>query len=461
MLCISQDNYFVCHLFSAFRIINASHLTSAGALNCKGTMLLNTCKVSSQHIAGQDPSTKSVLSLVVSAPDFTPASQWMFGGNTMFWQSGAGFVTVNLQRTLSTTSGTGSQLALILNHKLQLVKEGFTEKQTVMILAWLSSRKRPFVIRNIQQWLQVLRNYGVKQPLDVMSNHLILLMARADTAHARSTAVVQWMSEHGLAQDAIAAVISQWPLILHTPLETAKAVAAWLGSELGWSDGMISDVLTRHPRLFGLSTVSNLCVKLSWFKSQGLSAAAVSRVFFNTPPLFYTTIARNEKQLAALQAMGLSKSQVSEMLRKLPHLLTRNIAGDNIQAKVRFLSEDMGRTIEELVTCSVFLTYSLINRIGPRWAFHSLYCKGQSFVLGSRLPVKDKHFADSLSSQTLDTECVSRGYDRLRLYNEFRAEWQQGEGIKWDVRKRQGTRKLSAKDGPESSVNTSSKEASP
>lgn len=43
-----------------------------------------------------------------------------------------------------------------------------------------------------------------------------------------------------------------------------------------------------------------------------------------------------------------------------------NFKSDNLQAKVRSLTQDMGRSVLELTTCSTFLGFSLLGRIAPR-----------------------------------------------------------------------------------------------
>lgn len=297
-------------------------------------------------------------------------------------------------------------------------------------------------------WLQLLHQHGVQHPSDVMSNHIIILKSRAETAQARSAAVVAWMRKLGLTEAEIVDIITQRPMVFNVPLETANAVSEWLQHELGWNGSMISNVLVRYPRLFGLSPFSNLSIKLAWFRSHSFSTVNISSALYSNPALFNNAIAHNECQIISLKAMGLSPEQVTKVFKRIPHLLMRDMEGNIIQAKIHFLTQVMHMQVEELAAFPAFLTYSLMKRIGPRWGFHSLHCKGQSFSLAYRLSLKDRQYAESLTSQSLDAQCKARCLTRLQLYEEFRSQWQQGEERRWNLGNK--PEKSQIKDGNES-----------
>lgn len=44
----------------------------------------------------------------------------------------------------------------------------------------------------------------------------------------------------------------------------------------------------------------------------------------------------------------------------------RRVGGPNKQAKVRHMTQIMGKQVANMVACPVFLTYSLFDRVGPR-----------------------------------------------------------------------------------------------
>lgn len=281
----------------------------------------------------------------------------------------------------------------------QLMQLGFTDKEATHVLSRYASRlkTRSFSIGNVHAWLQLLGANHVKHPHQVLCKHVIILSSKAATAEANADGVVTWFHSLGATNDMTAALLSKRPMLLIIPHKTAVAVTVWLHSQLGWSSSMILSTLMRQPALFNYS------------------------------------IAHNNSQVSALQGMGFSAAQVNQILRKKPELLIRDISSRVTQTKVRFLTEVMKKSVEELLTCPAFFTYSVMERIGPRWGFHSRYFAGQTFVLGSRLTVTNEIFAQSLVSPSLEAECAARVMPRPQVYAEFKLSWKQGEGKMWDV----------------------------
>ncbi|MEW5318934.1 MAG: hypothetical protein WDW38_010116 [Sanguina aurantia] len=88
----------------------------------------------------------------------------------------------------------------------------------------------------------------------------------------------------------------------------------------------------------------------------------------------------------------------------------------------------MGASILQTTSCPAFFTYSLLDRIRPRWAFHTLYCKGQPYNLNS-LKYTDEQFPVKLSEcPSLDEECKLHGMSRGEVYSEFLAQYKLPEG---------------------------------
>lgn len=321
-----------------------------------------------------------------------------------------------------------------LSHTLQLLQEGFTDKQAARITLYLSSRGRSYDIISVRRWLDILRRSHVKQPTDATAKCPIVLEHRADNLEIKAAAVVQWMSRRGLTDAELGEVLSQWPALLNITTSTLEAVTAWLRWKFNWTDASICRLLARCPQFFSRTT-ANLSSKLAWFIAEGCNNERMSIAVSHTPSLFNYTIARNQSQLATLQTKGLTRAEVTEMLIKRPQLMTQDMSSSITQAKFRFLDQVMRMDVQVLVKCPVFFFYSLFKRIGPRWSFHSLYCTGQHFNLSSNLAPKDEDWLHRLSSSFLDAKCVSHSMTRMQLYQEQTIEWQQGEGKKWKFEK--------------------------
>lgn len=311
---------------------------------------------------------------------------------------------------------------------------GFTDKQVARILSHYTRSNLQFNTGNLLLWLQLLVKHHVKLPMDVVSANPMILESRAENVSANAEAMSQWLSHNGISSTMIGKVFSKRPMLLSIPYTTFQATIAWLISELGWSTDMIVSAVNRTPQAFCFS-VANLELKKAWFLETGFGLKSTSKMFLKFPGLMNHATERNEKQFSALQACGLSTQQALELVKKQPQLIALDISGANQQAKVQFLTRVMGKQITEVMACPAFFTYSLFNRIGPRWAFHCIHAKGRIFKLSTGLTCNDEDFLGRRNSASNLAECKARGVTILQLYHEFIVEWQQGEGKQWNLRK--------------------------
>lgn len=137
---------------------------------------------------------------------------------------------------------------------------------------------------------------------------------------------------------------------------------------------MVFAVVAKYPQLFGLNPADTLAPKLAWFISQGYNNSTMSKMLFLHPRLLGYTIARNKRQLLGLQAMGFSQPDVFDMIKALPTLLMLDISSSTTQDKLKFLTEVMAKSVQELLKYPTFLGLSLVHRIVSRWAFFCLHC---------------------------------------------------------------------------------------
>lgn len=336
------------------------------------------------------------------------------------------------QYLLSTKAGPDS-VPDQLSHKSKLVELGFTEEEAARVISYHTSRKLHVNIQNVQAWLQLLHRHHVEFACQVVSKRPLILTSKAVTAAINAEGIMEWLSKLGVEPNVVPSLISEVPMLLTVRHATPAAVTEWLHTKLSWTSSTVIVALKRHPQLFGYSPHDNLDTKLAWFLSKGFSIESISKALATTPSLFNNKIEHNESQLSAMQGLGLSLPQVLKMVRQRPQLLRCGFSGLNVQTKVHFLTQVMNKSIQELLSCTPFLRYSLFNNIGPRWAFHSLYSQDQPFTLSSKLNCGEARYSRQLVSSTLDEDCISRGLTRLQVYQEFKAHWQLEEGKKWDV----------------------------
>lgn len=325
------------------------------------------------------PHTASIL---------TPLRPFQLGGRNLH----AGFLS---HRLLSTTADKHKQQrnrAVRAVQVLQLITLGFTEQQANRVLSFFVHRGVRLTLDNVQAWLQLLLQYHVDHPIEAVSRHPIILTSRATTAAANAGGVVEWFRSVGATPEMHAILLGKYPTLLTVPHGTASAVTTCLRSRMDWSDSTILNVLKSFPKVFAVAP-TNLNVRLEWLLLNGISIDTISKV---------------------------AKAQ--------PQLLLRDFSSSINSTKTHYFTTIMGRTLLE---CLPFVTYSLLNNIGPRSAFHSVYCKDQPFKLNHRLRCSEATFPKHLVSPSLKAECTSCSQTRAQLFGGFKTDWQQTEGKKW------------------------------
>lgn len=275
----------------------------------------------------------------------------------------------------------------------QLVDSGFTEDQAGAVVLYFANSNINLPLENVQPWLQLLPKLQVHHPHQLLSKKSILLASKASAAEVNATSLVELLQDLGATPEIIQTLISKKATLLTFPHATPSPISAWLRSNLSLSSSAILNVLFCCPELFSRSR-EDLDVTLAWLTSNGVS--------------------------------------IESIIQK-PEVLGCDVSSSATQGKARFLTQAMGKDASELLAFPHFFKCSL-SRVGPRWAFHNLYCNGQPFHLKPSLQVTDAQYVQRLDSTSLDAECSSRGKTRGQLYAEFRAKWSKVEGKKWDMR---------------------------
>ncbi|MEW5310762.1 MAG: hypothetical protein WDW38_002527 [Sanguina aurantia] len=172
-------------------------------------------------------------------------------------------------------------------------------------------------------------------------------------------------------------------------------------------------------------------------------------MIFHSTTILTCSIEHYEALLSALQAYGLSHSDVLDMVKKAPTLLCRDLDNETALDKIRFLTRVMGRSTQVLVLSPKLLLYDLFRRTGPRFSFFSTYCPGQEFVLSTHMDLADPAFAERLRSPDLDAARQLRAMTTLQLYLDHRSKWQLAEGACWlKARPKKGIKSKATKGSP-------------
>lgn len=324
-----------------------------------------------------------------------------------------------------------------------LLDEGFTGEEAAKIESRSIGMDSDNKIANVRLWMEMRVNPHVVQPTEVSAKQFIVMKNLAEmSADDDAASIVQWMLSLHLQPDEVAKIIARFPPHLNTLAANMLSVDAWLRTELDFNDGMISTALGKYPRFFTFR-LSSLALRVAWFRSKGFSQALIRRIFTTHYGLLATTVQHYDSQLLVLQALGLSEDQAVALVVKTPTVLSLELSCENQQAKLRFLTQVMGKSILELEMCSGFLTYSM-ERIATRWAFFNLHCSDQpQLKLGQLLQMADAKFTDGpalCSSLSLRHECNSGGLARLEVFHKFVSQWKEGEGRIWIKEKKEKQR---------------------
>lgn len=304
-----------------------------------------------------------------------------------------------------------------------LIQEGFSNSEATRFLR-LRSAGALLNQSHALSWLETLKELKVDNPTAAMASCPVILDTTPFTLQTNSVTMLAWMKSLGMSSDQIRAVVSKWPKLLATNSTSITATATWFKHSFDWETSNIVQALSKNPAMFSV-TPATLEKKVVWFKTVGLTQQKLSVVLSRLPALLTCSVHRNQAQLASLQAMGLSKLDVFKMVRLHPALFCYNLGGGIMQAKLRFLTHVMGRLPQEVVTFPCFFSYSLCQRIGPRWEFFTKYAPGSTFNLSSRLTPTDMVFAKQFPSPLLDAECALRKTNRLQIFQEYLAAWRE------------------------------------
>ncbi|KAL5161486.1 Transcription termination factor MTEF18, mitochondrial [Glycine soja] len=131
--------------------------------------------------------------------------------------------------------------------------------------------------------------------------------------------------------------------------------------------------------------------KLNFLHAIGFGENALT---MNVYAQMHGTSVELQKRFDCLLRLGIEFSKVCKMITIYPKILSQN--PQNLEQKVNFFCQEMGHSLEHLVTFPAFLCFDLENRIKPRYRFHMwIMEKGLSskkYSIASMVATSNKNF---------------------------------------------------------------------
>lgn len=131
--------------------------------------------------------------------------------------------------------------------------------------------------------------------------------------------------------------------------------------------------------------------KLNFLHAIGFGENALTMNIFS---YMHGTSDELQRRFDCLLHLGIEFSKVCKMITIHPKILSQN--PESLEQKINFLCQEMGHSLENLVTFPSFLCFDLENRIKPRHRFHSwIMEKGLSskrYSIASMVATSNRNF---------------------------------------------------------------------
>lgn len=189
----------------------------------------------------------------------------------------------------------------------------------------------------------------------------------------------------------------------------------------------IKKALNRHPKLLSMATIT-LDERVEYLKilmgerrlqhdiGSSLALLAYAPTWLDRNLVMPTSLGLDAKMMVKRYPLTLTHSEEAirtritffkesgldpiRIINAVPH-----VTGYNVQRKLRpiveFITEEMGRSLEEITHCPRCFSVSLTDRLSPRYKYLILHGRRNDYSLNSICSTTDDRFA-SLTGQTPD-----------------------------------------------------------
>ena len=245
--------------------------------------------------------------------------------------------------------------------------------------------------KKIAETVQFLLELGVKQQ-DVAK-----ILARFPpivgySIENKMIPIMQFLNGIGISGSQFGRILTRSPSIIGCSIEEKlKPTVEYLNKVLGIPLQEFSAIVSRHPQILGLSVRDNLQRTVMYYESMGLTKEDIALLVRKQPAVLSYSVENNLKlKVKFLNGCGFTDEQLAIMIKRCPGVLSASIT-TNLIRKIEYLQMVMEGELEELVEFPHYVTYSLNQRIKPR--FTLLQEQGLRPKLSAWLPPNDEVFA--------------------------------------------------------------------
>lgn len=245
--------------------------------------------------------------------------------------------------------------------------------------------------KKIAETVQFLLEVGVKQ------EDLAKILARFPpivgySIENKMIPVMEFLNGIGISGTQFGRILTRSPSIIGCSIdEKLKPTVEYLNKVLGIPLQEFSAIVCRHPQILGLSVKDNLQRTVTYYESLGLSKDDVALLVRKQPAILSYSVENNLKpKIEFLKGCGFTDEQLALMIKRCPGVLSASITKNLVQ-KIEYLQTVMEGQLEDLVDFPHYVTYSLGQRIQPRFAL--LQEQGLRPKMSTWLPPNEDVFA--------------------------------------------------------------------
>ncbi|XP_004488332.1 transcription termination factor MTEF1, chloroplastic [Cicer arietinum] len=178
--------------------------------------------------------------------------------------------------------------------------------------------------------------------------------------------IISFLLSKGIQHKDLPRIFGMCPKILTSGIKNdLEPVFDFLMQDLKVPDHSFRKVIKKCPRLLTSSVIDQLKPALFYLKRLGLRD--LEALAYQDCVLLVSNVERTLiPKLKHLESIGFSKEETRCMVLRCPALLTFSIE-NNFQPKFEYFSLEMRRKLEELKEFPQYFSFSLENRIKPRY----------------------------------------------------------------------------------------------
>eukprot|EP00740_Mantoniella_antarctica_P017694 CAMPEP_0181371756 /NCGR_PEP_ID=MMETSP1106-20121128/14297_1 /TAXON_ID=81844 /ORGANISM="Mantoniella antarctica, Strain SL-175" /LENGTH=761 /DNA_ID=CAMNT_0023488973 /DNA_START=246 /DNA_END=2531 /DNA_ORIENTATION=- len=179
----------------------------------------------------------------------------------------------------------------------------------------------------------------------------------------------RYLTEVGIPFENLSTMLRKQPAILHLSVEKGlKPKVAYFKNELLISDAEMPKLIERNPAVLTFSVENQIKPRVAFLKNLGISHEGVSKMIVRHPHLLQYSFEGLEEHINFLSSIGMNEEDMVLTVTRLSQLFSLSVA-NSLRPKFKYLTEELGGTVQTCVKFPAYFSLSLDQRIRPRHTF--------------------------------------------------------------------------------------------